>query len=192
MAALDRLLTTRRVDTERLAQAGFGELTATAGSTWAHLLKRPEVTIEPVLGAIRESLAAQPLLVEMAAAVERGGTLPSIIRNEARAVETEIKFAGYLEQQKKSIDKLKAAEAVAIPEWIEYGNHQRAFPRNARNPGTGPPRNHRASQSHSRSDPGRALSLVHVSIRVQAHGGWPVRDVSIHRLPLKSCQGAFF
>ena len=42
-------------------------------------------------------------------------------RNEARAVETEIKFAGYLEQQKKSIEKLKAAEAVAIPEWIEYG-----------------------------------------------------------------------
>ena len=44
----------------------------------------------------------------------------STLRNEARAVETEIKFAGYLEQQKKSIEKLKAAEAVAIPDWIEY------------------------------------------------------------------------
>ena len=43
------------------------------------------------------------------------------MRNEARAVETEIKFAGYLEQQKKSIAKLKAAEGVAIPEWIDYG-----------------------------------------------------------------------
>ncbi len=167
MAALDRLLTTRRVDAERLAQAGFGELTATAGSTWAHLLKRPEVTIEPVLGAIRESLAAQPLLAEMAAAVERGGTLPSIIRNEARAVETEIKFAGYLEQQKKSIDKLKAAEAVAIPEWIEYGTIS-GLSREMREtlervrPGT---------IGQASRIPGvtpAALSLVHVSIRVQA------------------------
>ena len=46
--------------------------------------------------------------------------LPAVVRNEARAVETGIKFAGYLEQQKKSIEKLKAAEAVAIPEWLEY------------------------------------------------------------------------
>jgi len=43
-----------------------------------------------------------------------------VLRNEARAVETEIKFAGYLDQQRKSIEKLKAAEAVAIPEWIDY------------------------------------------------------------------------
>ena len=43
------------------------------------------------------------------------------MRNEARAVETEIKFAGYLEQQKKSIERLKAAESVAIPDWLEYG-----------------------------------------------------------------------
>ena len=28
---------------------------------------------------------------------------------------------GYLDQQKKSIEKLKAAEAVKIPEWLEYG-----------------------------------------------------------------------
>src|SRR5208337_2569524 len=47
--------------------------------------------------------------------------LRAALRNEARAVETEIKFAGYLEQQKKSIAKLKAAEGVAIPEWLEYG-----------------------------------------------------------------------
>ena len=46
--------------------------------------------------------------------------MPAAIRNEARAVETEIKFAGYLDQQKKSIEKLKAAEAVAIPDWMEY------------------------------------------------------------------------
>ena len=55
MAALERLLTTGKVDAERLAAAGFGELTATAGLTWAQLLKRPEVTIEPVLRRVRES-----------------------------------------------------------------------------------------------------------------------------------------
>jgi len=57
MAALERLLTTRKVHGERLGAAGFGELTATAGLTWAQLLKRPEVRIEAVLVALREVLA---------------------------------------------------------------------------------------------------------------------------------------
>jgi len=88
------------------------------------------------------------------------------MRNEARAVETEIKFAGYLEQQKKSIEKLKAAESVAIPEWMEYGaisglsremreTLERVRPitigQASRLPGVTP----------------AALSLVHVSIRIQ-------------------------
>ena len=88
------------------------------------------------------------------------------MRNEARAVETEIKFAGYLEQQKKSIAKLKAAEAVAIPEWMNYGaisglsremreTLERVRPQTigqaSRIPGVTP----------------AALSLVHVSIRLQ-------------------------
>jgi tRNA uridine 5-carboxymethylaminomethyl modification enzyme len=200
MDALERLLTTRKVDPDRLAAAGFGELTATAGLTWAQLLKRPEVTIEAVLGALRESLAEEPLLAEMSGLLTgqylnqdaragtaalpaeisgvltgqdqnqdaRAGTavLRAILRNEARAVETEIKFAGYLEQQKKSIAKLKAAESHAIPEWIEYSaisglsremreKLERVRPgtigQASRIPGVTP----------------AALSLVHVSIRLQ-------------------------
>src|ERR1019366_1470691 len=120
MIALDRLLTTRKVDAQNLAGAGLGELTATAGSTWAQLLKRPEVGIEPVLGAMREALSTEPLLANLSHAINAGGPLPSVLRNEARAVETEIKFAGYLDQQRKAIEKLKAAEAVTIPEWMEY------------------------------------------------------------------------
>ena len=54
MGALERMLVTGKVDTEKLAAAGFGALTTTAGLTWAQLLKRPEVTIEPVLGAMRK------------------------------------------------------------------------------------------------------------------------------------------
>ncbi len=64
MSALERLLTTGKVDPEKLQRAGFGELPATAGITWAQLLKRPEVTIEPLLAALRDDLARDPLLAE--------------------------------------------------------------------------------------------------------------------------------
>ena len=102
-------------------QPVFEELTATAGQTWAQLLKRPEVTVEPILrrharGPGSRSAARRAFGPSDHSPIERAA-----IRNEARAVETEIKFAGYLDQQKKSIEKLKAAEAVAIPEWLEYG-----------------------------------------------------------------------
>jgi len=171
MTALSRLLTTEKIDSGRLHAAGFGELTATAGLTWAQLLKRPEVGIEAVLGALRETLAQDPLLAEMAAALDRnaeGGTgrLPSVMRNEARSVETGIKFAGYLEQQTKSIAKLKAAEAVAIPEWIDYG----AISGLSREMREKLERVRPATIGQASRMPGvtpAALSLVHVSIRMQ-------------------------
>jgi tRNA uridine 5-carboxymethylaminomethyl modification enzyme len=188
MAALERFLTTSKVNSERLQAAGFGDLPATAGQTWAQLLKRPEVTIESLLVALHDDLARDPLLAtwsefvapafrpavptELALSEAEGSTPPesaiarSTRRNEARAVETEIKFAGYLEQQKKSIARLKAAESVAIPEWLEYGvisglsremreTLERVRPQTlgqaSRIPGVTP----------------AALSLVHVSIRIQ-------------------------
>jgi tRNA uridine 5-carboxymethylaminomethyl modification enzyme len=167
MVALERFLTTGKVNSERLQAAGLGDLPATAGQTWAQLLKRPEVTIESLLGALRDDLARDPLLAEFLTARESAsGIRRSEARNEARAVETEIKFAGYLEQQKKSIARLKAAEAVAIPEWLEYGvisglsremreTLERVRPQTlgqaSRIPGVTP----------------AALSLVHVSIRIQ-------------------------
>jgi tRNA uridine 5-carboxymethylaminomethyl modification enzyme len=175
MAALSALLTFGKADAERLAAAGFADLRATSGLTWAQLLKRPEVTIEPVLGAMRETLAQEPLLAELSAALAISSaasphpgsiTLPAMLRNEARAVETEIKFAGYLVQQKKSIEKLKAAESVSIPDWIEYSaisglsremreTLERVRPitigQASRLPGVTP----------------AALSLVHISIRIQ-------------------------
>jgi tRNA uridine 5-carboxymethylaminomethyl modification enzyme len=171
MAALTKLLNSGKVDSERLASAGFGALTATAGLTWAQLLKRPEVTIEPVLAALSETLAKDPLLADMLTAINRNpnqnaevGT--AVLRNEARAVETEIKFAGYLEQQRKSIDKLKAAEAVAIPEWMEYG----AISGLSREMLETLERVRPATIGQASRIPGvtpAALSLVHVSIRVQ-------------------------
>ena len=161
MAALSKLLTIGKVDSGGLAAAGFTALPATAGQTWAQLLKRPEVTIEPVLGAMRETLAQEPLLAEF------GAAMPAVRRNEARAVETEIKFAGYLEQQKKSIEKLKAAELVSIPDWIEY----RAISGLSREMLEILERVRPITIGQASRIPGvtpAALSLVHVSIRVQA------------------------
>jgi tRNA uridine 5-carboxymethylaminomethyl modification enzyme len=162
MAALANLLTTRKVDAERLERAGLGDLPAIAGLTWAQLLKRPEVTIEPLLAALHDDLAGDPLMAEYFTTLVQNPEA----RSAARAVETEIKFAGYLEQQKKSIEKLKAAEAVEIPDWLEYSaisglsremreTLERVRPitigQASRIPGVTP----------------AALSLVHVSIRIQ-------------------------
>jgi tRNA uridine 5-carboxymethylaminomethyl modification enzyme len=167
MAALEKLLTTSKVDPEALHAAELDGLSATAGLTWAQLLKRPEVTIEPVLGALWQRLEQEPVLAEFAAADRESPIHRAMLRNEARAVETEIKFAGYLDQQRKSIEKLKAAESVTIPEWIEYGAisglsremreklelvRPHTIGQASRIPGVTP----------------AALSLVHVSIRLQA------------------------
>jgi tRNA uridine 5-carboxymethylaminomethyl modification enzyme len=166
MAALENFLVTRKADAEGLRVAGFSELTATAGQTWAQMLKRPEVSIEPVLRAMRDELTLAPLLAHFVTLPDNDPVARAAVRNEARAVETEIKFAGYLDQQKKSIAKLKAAEAVSIPPWMEYSaisglsremreTLERVRPltigQASRLPGVTP----------------AALSLVHVSIRLQ-------------------------
>jgi tRNA uridine 5-carboxymethylaminomethyl modification enzyme len=166
MGALERLLVTRKVDGERLGAAGLGELTGTAGLTWAQLLKRPEVGIEAVMGAMREELEAEPLLAEIIARPDQSPEARAALRNEARAVETEIKFAGYLEQQKKSIAKLKAAEGVAIPEWLDYG----AISGLSREMREKLERVRPATIGQASRIPGvtpAALGLVHVSIRLQ-------------------------
>jgi len=171
MSALERLLATSKISPEGLHAAGFGELTATAGLTWAQLLKRPEVTIEPVLSALRDRLEADPLLAALGAVLTEKPesstvVLRSHLRNEARAVETEIKFAGYLEQQKKSIAKLKAAEGVAIPAWLEYSTIS-GLSREMREKLE---RVRPATIGQASRIPGvtpAALGLVHVSIRVQ-------------------------
>jgi tRNA uridine 5-carboxymethylaminomethyl modification enzyme len=196
-SALLRLLVEGKVNPEGLAAAGFGELTATAGLTWAQLLKRPEVGIEAVLGAIfsasqRGSEAARQQVSESAsqrgseaagqrigweelavaynlhsdADSEQTALQRSSLRNEARAVETGIKFAGYLEQQKKSIAKLKAAEGVFIPEWIDYS----AISGLSREMREKLERVRPATIGQARCIPGvtpAALGLVHVSIRLQ-------------------------
>jgi tRNA uridine 5-carboxymethylaminomethyl modification enzyme len=112
--ALEKLLGTRKVNVGRL-QDVLPEVGNVAGQTYGQLLKRPEISLEGLLPALRPEWA------------EGGGPLDFFsgpvnarVRNELKSVETEIKFAGYLDQQRKAIDKLKKAEQRAIPRDFEY------------------------------------------------------------------------
>ena len=85
----------------------INKLPSALGNTLAQLLKRPEVTIEHLLPILRESGDCQ---------LETENWL------EYKSVETEIKYAGYLQQQQRSIERLKKAEQRNIPEWFDYKN----------------------------------------------------------------------
>jgi tRNA uridine 5-carboxymethylaminomethyl modification enzyme len=93
--------------------------------------------------------------------------ISAAIRSELKTVETEIKYAGYLGQQQKAMERLKKAEQRNIPEWFDYSavsglsremkeKLQRVRPRTlghaARIPGVTP----------------AAVSLVNVYIEIQA------------------------
>jgi tRNA uridine 5-carboxymethylaminomethyl modification enzyme len=169
MAALAALLETKKVDSAGLVQisgqlAESIEFSAISGQTWAQLLKRPEIQIEPVLKALTPELTADPLLRDL---VQIGSErLAAIPRNEARAVETEIKFAGYLEQQKKAIQKLKEAETVRIPEWLNYTTISGLSREMQEKLGRVRPQTIGQASRIPGVTPA-ALGLVHVSIRIQ-------------------------
>jgi tRNA uridine 5-carboxymethylaminomethyl modification enzyme len=106
------------------ATASARDLSSALGSTLAQLLKRPEIVIEDLAGVVRENYAEY--FAEIAAFSPRrhGDTeeerISAAVRNEMKTVETEIKYAGYLDQQRKSIERLKKAEQRVIPEWFDY------------------------------------------------------------------------
>jgi tRNA uridine 5-carboxymethylaminomethyl modification enzyme len=97
------------------------DLSAAVGSSLAQLLKRPEITIENLVPILR---ALAPEFFVNALADDRRPTtddaLPSASRNQLKSVETEIKYAGYLQQQSRAIERLKKAEQRQIPEWFNY------------------------------------------------------------------------
>jgi len=105
------------------------DLSAAIGQTCAQLLKRPEITIESLVPVLRDIV---PDFFENAAggltsSGESGSKsfiapveLSSAARNELKSVETEVKYAGYLQQQERAIERLKKAEQRSIPEWFDY------------------------------------------------------------------------
>jgi tRNA uridine 5-carboxymethylaminomethyl modification enzyme len=162
--AFGRLLEGTRVDDAVIAQ--MRSLADAKGSTFAQVLKRPEITVEmlaPVLRSRMNDAVLEPWVAGMEAAsglvrpihddetVANGAPelsglgrgeendptitgglrpagdhgasdtrLPVWVRNEMKTVETEIKYAGYLDQQRRSMEKMRKAEKKAIPEWFDY------------------------------------------------------------------------
>jgi tRNA uridine 5-carboxymethylaminomethyl modification enzyme len=109
--ALDKILSTAKA-------VGSPEDGWPAGQTWAQVLRRPEVSMETIWPALREQLVDPVFAPWSESGVD--GHLATQVRNELKTVETEIKYAGYLDQQKKAIEKLKKAEERGIPEWFDY------------------------------------------------------------------------
>ena len=95
------------------------DLSSALGQPLSQLLKRPEVTIEQLAPALRE---LAPGFFGRAADLLplTSDHLSSEVRNELKSVETEIKYAGYLGQQEKAIERLKKAEQRRIPDWFDY------------------------------------------------------------------------
>jgi tRNA uridine 5-carboxymethylaminomethyl modification enzyme len=69
----------------------------------AQLLKRPGFTIEDCEAFLRQLAFASG-------------------REERKIAETDIKYGGYLEQQRQEMERLKKAEGRRIPEWFEYSD----------------------------------------------------------------------
>jgi tRNA uridine 5-carboxymethylaminomethyl modification enzyme len=140
-------------------------LASALGQTCAQLLKRPEITIENLVPALRELDPGFFEREEMPC--ESVAALSSEVRNELKSIETEIKYAGYLQQQQRAIERLKKAEQRAIPDWFDYHSvsglsremqetllkiRPRTLAHASRIPGVTP----------------AAVSLVHVYIEIQA------------------------
>ena len=153
-----------RVAPEEAATADFS--TAVGGSL-AQLLRRPEIVIEDCASVIAERYPEYFTEVSALGGEAPSERLSSAARNEMKTVETEIKYAGYLDQQRKSIERLKKAEQRAIPEWFDYSKVsglsremneklQRVRPR---------------TLGHASRIPGvtpAAVSLINVYIEIQA------------------------
>ncbi len=140
-AAFDSLLNTARIRTGELPAPLlaklYGDASAVAGQTFAQLLKRPEVAIETLIPTLREAIASRPALAPWSETLnsaapntfsgatpkaENGTKCASWVRNEMKSIETEIKYSGYLDQQRRSIEKMRKAEKKVIPEWFNYSS----------------------------------------------------------------------
>ena len=117
LVALEKLLATTKLSQDKL-ESVLPNLPSTAGQTYAQLLKRPEITIEALAPLLAEEIRRQDATT-FAPWLDAAGS--SFVRNEMKTVETEIKYAGYLDQQRKTMDKLRNSEQKSIPDWFDYG-----------------------------------------------------------------------
>jgi tRNA uridine 5-carboxymethylaminomethyl modification enzyme len=87
------------------------------GQPLSQFLKRPEITIEMLVPALRH---LTPAFFSGNHCPPATAFLKPDIRNELKSIETEIKYAGYLDQQERAIERLKKAEQRRIPDWFDY------------------------------------------------------------------------
>jgi tRNA uridine 5-carboxymethylaminomethyl modification enzyme len=116
------------IESARITDADLAVLNTESfvkGERFGQLLKRPEITLEQVLPALLQRMAAVPELAPWLRALSavdyaQNHTLPAWVRNETKTVETTIKFAGYIAQQQRSMARLRADEGRRIPAWFDY------------------------------------------------------------------------
>jgi tRNA uridine 5-carboxymethylaminomethyl modification enzyme len=102
------------------------DLSSAVGQPLAQLLKRPEITIEQLATVLKDLVPmffvrdSAPNSTSPSAVNASVVHLSSEVRNELKSVETEIKYAGYLDQQQRAIERLKKAEQRRIPVWFDY------------------------------------------------------------------------
>jgi len=119
---LERTRLTREMLSQlTLRQMQDADLSSAVGDTLAQMLKRPEITIEALAPLLRD---LRPQFSENgpSAASAPATVITSAQRNELKSVETGIKYAGYLQQQERAIERLKKAEQRSIPEWFDYAS----------------------------------------------------------------------
>jgi tRNA uridine 5-carboxymethylaminomethyl modification enzyme len=138
LKAMRELLEETRVNGEMIEEVASGRWLVASGPpqsvlglTLTQLLKRPEMQIEhlaPVLAKLmphffeRDDTSGQletGNILETAPSTSHW-PLDTAARNELKSVEIEIKYAGYLDQQTKAIERLKKAEQRVIPDWFDY------------------------------------------------------------------------
>src|SRR5271170_4731423 len=128
-AAFEKLLSKERVKAGELpvslVEKLDGDAAGVSGQTFAQLLKRPEVPIEEIAPVLRDRLVSgDAVLAGWVEAMDAAGAakLPAWVRSEMKTVETEIKYSGYLDQQRRSMEKMRRAEKRAIPGWFDYSS----------------------------------------------------------------------
>ncbi len=103
-------------------KAATRDLLSAVGQPLAQALKRPEITIEQLVPVLRELTPGFFRRSSPPTSVSSVVEISSEVRNELKSVETEIKYAGYLGQQERAIERLKKAEQRRIPDWFDYGS----------------------------------------------------------------------
>ena len=81
-------------------------------------------------------------------------SLPAWVRNEMKTVETEIKYSGYLDQQRRSMEKMRKAEKRAIPAWFDYCGVSGLVERDEADAGAGAAADAGAGEPDCRGDAG--------------------------------------